>query len=537
MVLKLPFDASPSRRSFLVLLLLTLQSAGVTLLATLTQRGAVPCPPTAPAPALAAGQVCQYNPVHLLATAEVIKFVAALLWCAADVYKQCTTSSILFNDAGHAVVVGEGAAPSKGGSGSRNHVAAGDAEVENTNPIIGLLPRTTETTVNSSAAEGRTCKSRGKVKSLVGSPLEIEEGWGDGIAAAAGCSGGGASAGEALLSPRSSHARSPSCSVGTPALLDLPGSLSSAATSISSLTHRKAFSCRFYLTSLRTALGLTPGHIRETFLMVIPAVLYAVQNTMVLRALQLTDPAVFQLCYLIRILFLACFMRIALNLQLTTRQCVALVLLTAGIGLAQWRPRSNAATVTAAPAAAAGGGGGGGDSGADASTGLLLILCAALISSGTGVFLEVVFKRRGNYFDLSARNVHLAFFSILVFLGTFAVDYNRLSQEMTQAVAKADFEDVGPNSPVLHPFTVFTDTFFKGFTGLVWCLVLLQSLAGILLALVMKYSNNILKTFSTSLALLISMAASVLWLDMTVQPNFVVGLVMVLVSVFLYNIK
>lgn len=489
------FGLQVTRFNLLILPLLTFLNVGATILATLTQRGAVPCDTRASlTPSLGADQVCRYAPSHLLATAEVIKLLVSLLWCAADVYAQCTAPA-----AGVESEYAQLADSTKSNLGESRRtrsasMSSSEAEVPSATPGVGLVcvadsssPETTERAV---------CKARSKQTSadtgLSAAALATENGRGNAVDASS------------LLTPREELS-------AIPRLAEVPATVAPASSNARPC--RAAF-WRSYLRTLRVELGLSSGNIVETFTMVIPAVLYAVQNTLVLKTLQLTNPAVFQLCYLIRILFLAVLMRVVLQLCLTMRQSVALVVLTAGIGLAQWKPSDSRAKV--APVGATAG----------SPAIVLMIMCAALISSGTGVFLEVVFKKRSSHFHLSARNVHLAFFSILVFSGKLAFDYRSLAAQLTEHAHLG-----------ARPQEIFISTFHRGFTPLVWCLVLMQSGSGILLAFVMKYSNNIMKTFSTSLSLIISMIVSVFLFDMAVPLHFLAGVAMVLLSIYLYNVK
>lgn len=50
----------------------------------------------------------------------------------------------------------------------------------------------------------------------------------------------------------------------------------------------------------------------------------------------------------------------------------------------------------------------------------------------------------------------------------------------------------------------------------------------------MKYADNIVKGFMTSLSIIVASIASAVWLGFVVTPLFVVGAVLVCASVYLY---
>ena len=76
---------------------------------------------------------------------------------------------------------------------------------------------------------------------------------------------------------------------------------------------------------------------------------------------------------------------------------------------------------------------------------------------------------------------------------------------------------------------------FYGFTPLTWLCILLQVQGGLLVAVVVKFANNILKGFATSMAILISTVASIFLFDFNLTPIFMVGTSLVIGSVMMYN--
>lgn len=133
--------------------------------------------------------------------------------------------------------------------------------------------------------------------------------------------------------------------------------------------------------------------------------------------------------------------------------------------------------------------------------------------------MEYIFKRRASQCNLSTRNIHLAFFSIIMML-----------------LFSCGKEVLYESGSFYGNVQTFVSTFFVGFSGLAWSLVMIQGIGGILVALVMKYADNILKSFCTSVSIIIVGLASVYLFDLHPTTLFLLGSMMVMVSIFLYNL-
>ncbi|GAA5833644.1 hypothetical protein JCM11251_003192 [Rhodosporidiobolus azoricus] len=77
--------------------------------------------------------------------------------------------------------------------------------------------------------------------------------------------------------------------------------------------------------------------------------------------------------------------------------------------------------------------------------------------------------------------------------------------------------------------------FFDGFNGITWVVIALQITGGLLSALVMQYADNLLKCFSTSLSILISVAASVVLFNFHITLGILSGSILVLGATFAYT--
>ncbi|VDM25848.1 unnamed protein product [Toxocara canis] len=60
--------------------------------------------------------------------------------------------------------------------------------------------------------------------------------------------------------------------------------------------------------------------------------------------------------------------------------------------------------------------------------------------------------------------------------------------------------------------------FFQGYNNIIWIVVILQAYGGLVIALVVKYADNILKGFAVSLSIIISSFISY-WFLHDFQPS------------------
>lgn len=75
---------------------------------------------------------------------------------------------------------------------------------------------------------------------------------------------------------------------------------------------------------------------------------------------------------------------------------------------------------------------------------------------------------------------------------------------------------------------------FFGYTDIVWVAITVQSAGGILVALVIKYSDNIMKGFATSLAIIIACIVSMVLFDFQLTLLFTLGASLVIFAIFIY---
>ncbi|KAF8205615.1 nucleotide-sugar transporter-domain-containing protein [Mycena galopus ATCC 62051] len=136
---------------------------------------------------------------------------------------------------------------------------------------------------------------------------------------------------------------------------------------------------------------------------------------------------------------------------------------------------------------------------------------AACFTSGlAGVYFEMVLKN--SRADLWVRNVQLSLFSLIPAL--LPVLYS---------------------SPAPHSSRGFLLDVFRNFGCWAWATVAIQVFGGLVTAIVIKYSDNILKGFATSLSIILSFLASVALFHFRITPSFIIGATTVLCATWMYN--
>ena len=137
--------------------------------------------------------------------------------------------------------------------------------------------------------------------------------------------------------------------------------------------------------------------------------------------------------------------------------------------------------------------------------GVAAVGISCLSSGFAGVYFEKILK--GSSASVWLRNVQLGFFgSIAAITGMFAYDY----QEITEK------------------------GFFFGYSTLVWLVIIQQAIGGLIVAVVVRYADNILKGFATSISIIVSALSSVYLFEFTLTTMFGIGTILVVTSIYLY---
>ncbi len=243
------------------------------------------------------------------------------------------------------------------------------------------------------------------------------------------------------------------------------------------------------------------GQPKEVLKLAVPSVLYVVQNNLLYFALSHLDAATYLVGYQLKILTTAIFSTLMLGRVLTTMQWISLALLTIGVSLAQLHAsnshaEAHANELTDSPPIIS----------QNSMSGFLAVFLAACTSGFSGIYFEKILK--GSKTSLWMRNIQMGVTSTV-----FAI----ISVYVSDGAQ------------------VYNNGFFFGYSNTVVGVILLQALGGLVVAVVVKYADNILKGFAASFSIITSCLISYVFLDFQPSIAFVTGSVLVLFSSYIYE--
>lgn len=233
---------------------------------------------------------------------------------------------------------------------------------------------------------------------------------------------------------------------------------------------------------------------KDTLKLAVPSLIYTLQNNLQYVAISNLPAATFQVTYQLKILTTALFSVLMLRKSLSRVQWVSLLLLFAGVAIVQVQQEGNKESTVLG-------------SSQNYMVGLVAVVISCLSSGFAGVYFEKILK--GSSASVWMRNVQLGVFGIA--LGLLGMWWND-----GDAIAKKGF--------------------FFGYTSMVWCVIFNQAFGGLLVAVVVKYADNILKGFATSFSIIVSTVASVYLFGFHVDLMFTAGAGMVIGAVYMYSL-
>jgi len=254
----------------------------------------------------------------------------------------------------------------------------------------------------------------------------------------------------------------------------------------------------------------------------LPALLYSIQNNLSYVAISNLNPVAYQVIYQMKILTTALFAYLLMGRRLKTRQLVAISTLVFGIVLVQLSNHlsfilsatfttnnsisKNGATIIKSASSLSNHH----NHNHNSWFGFIILMFNSITSGFTGVFLEKITFNFGRKRTLWIQSGEFAIFGFI-----FSCLLARFSPE---------WPDIVKNGP------------FYGFCNFFSCLViLLQACGGLIVAYVIKYADNILKAFSTSISIILSSLLSKILFGENYQWPFVIGTFMVMTAVYLYS--
>ncbi|XP_005166767.1 UDP-galactose translocator isoform X2 [Danio rerio] len=233
----------------------------------------------------------------------------------------------------------------------------------------------------------------------------------------------------------------------------------------------------------------------DTLKLAVPSLIYTLQNNLQYVAISNLPAATFQVTYQLKILTTALFSVLMLRKSLSRIQWISLVLLFAGVAIVQVEQESGKQkeAVTAANQ--------------NYFKGLLSVIISCLSSGFAGVYFEKILK--GSSASVWMRNIQLGIFgTVLGLLGMWWNDGAAIAEK----------------------------GFLFGYTPMVWGVIFNQAFGGLLVAVVVKYADNILKGFATSFSIIVSTITSVYLFGFHVDLVFTLGAGLVIGAVYMYSL-
>ncbi|XP_028438951.1 UDP-galactose translocator isoform X2 [Perca flavescens] len=234
---------------------------------------------------------------------------------------------------------------------------------------------------------------------------------------------------------------------------------------------------------------------KDTLKLAVPSLIYTLQNNLQYIAISNLPAATFQVTYQLKILTTALFSVLMLRKSLSRVQWVSLVLLFAGVAIVQVEQEGKKEASVS------------GSSNQNYTVGLVAVVISCLSSGFAGVYFEKILK--GSSASVWVRNVQLGVFGTA--LGMLGLWWNDGA-----AIAERGF--------------------LFGYTGAVWCVIFNQAFGGLLVAVVVKYADNILKGFATSFSIIVSTVTSVYLFGFHVDLLFTAGAGLVIGAVYMYSL-
>ncbi|UJR22806.1 hypothetical protein I4U23_025836 [Adineta vaga] len=236
----------------------------------------------------------------------------------------------------------------------------------------------------------------------------------------------------------------------------------------------------------------------ETSKLAIPSGIYAVQNNLLFIALSYLNAATYQVTYQLKILTTAIFSVYMVGKKLEQHQWFSLVMLAIGVALVTW-PTSDETTKRSINQNQV--------TWFQQSMGFSAVLLSAVTSGFSGVYFEKLLKTSSS--SVWVKNIQLAIFGVTFgLIIVFCMDGR----------------------------AVIDKGFFQGYSNVVWVVIFLQAFGGLIIANVIKYADNIIKGFATSLSIVFSCIISYFFLhDFTPTSFFYMGTMCVLTATFLYG--
>ncbi|KAG6552204.1 hypothetical protein Mapa_006052 [Marchantia paleacea] len=234
---------------------------------------------------------------------------------------------------------------------------------------------------------------------------------------------------------------------------------------------------------------------RSIRLFPIPSIIYVVHNNIQFATLTYVDTSTYQILGNLKIVTTAILFRTFLKKRLSKLQWIAIVLLTLGTTTSQLKGcgAKSCEGLLVAPI-----------------QGYLLAILSACLSAMAGVYTEYLMKKNDD--SLHWQNVQLYSFGVL---------FNGMR------LSGGDFNEGFSNG-------VWFARLFAGYNFVTLLVVLNLGCTGLLVSWIMKFADNIVKVYSTSMAMLLTMVLSIYLFNFVPTLQLFIGIAISGISLQIY---
>ncbi|XVE77246.1 hypothetical protein DITRI_Ditri13aG0046700 [Diplodiscus trichospermus] len=227
----------------------------------------------------------------------------------------------------------------------------------------------------------------------------------------------------------------------------------------------------------------------------IPSIIYLIHNNVQFATLMYVDTSTYQIMGNLKIVTTGILFRLFLKKKLFNLQWMAIVLLAVGTTTSQVKGCGEAScdSLFSAPI-----------------QGYMLGILSACLSALAGVYTEFLMKKNND--SLYWQNVQLYTFGAIFNMARLVLD---------------DFRGGFEKGP-------WWQRVFNGYSITTWLVVLNLGSTGLLVSWLMKYADNIVKVYSTSMAMLLTMVLSVFLFSFKPTLQLFLGIIVCMMSLHMY---
>jgi solute carrier family 35 (UDP-sugar transporter), member A1/2/3 len=269
----------------------------------------------------------------------------------------------------------------------------------------------------------------------------------------------------------------------------------------------------------------------EMFKIALPSALYVLQNNLQYVAVSNLPVQVYQVCIQAKIIITALLSEFMLKVRHTRGQWSSLFTLFAGLAMVQSSLNIGTATQSFV---------------GNALIGMVAVITTCITSGCAGVYFEKMVKNKTSLSMVSEENKEkkstlwginsqMSFVSVIISSVAWLTDEITRNPSFLSDLLWGTATTTATTTSI-KGLNLFVQTLFRGYTPLVASIIALQAFGGLIVALVVKKTNSVVKGFATSGAVVLSCLLSrALFTEFTMTPMFYVGSFIVTVSAMMFN--